>query len=77
MTDDDLNHLCVLASIKIEAMERISWEDWSDEMMDASHHDLKMEWTAISILAKACKELMSRQGIKPKFRVRAATEPCE
>lgn len=70
MSDDDLRHLCKLATV----YSGFLLSDDVDELQDEISND---EWgntrNCLQIVAKAFVELCRRQGMQPTFRIPATT----
>lgn len=71
MTDDDLRHLCRLASIGVSSIRDPDFVRWLTE--DASEGELADFRNIFSILGDAFVELARRQDMLPTFRVPAAS----
>lgn len=69
MTDDELRHLCKLASIGVSSLrdpDFIRWLTW--EADEGEHADFR---NIFGIIGDAFTELARRQGMLPTFRVPA------
>lgn len=72
MTDDELRHLCKLASIGVSSLrdpDFIRWLTW--EADEGEHADFR---NIFGIIGDAFAELARRQGMLPTFRVPAGKE---
>jgi alkyl hydroperoxide reductase subunit AhpC len=73
MTDDELRHLCKLASIGVSSLrdpDFIRWLAWeADEKEIADFRNI------FGIIGDAFTELARRQGMLPTFRVQAGRRP--
>ena len=70
MTDDDLRHLCRLASIAVAGIRDPGFIRWMTE--EADEIELANQRTCLLILGDAFLELARRQDMLPTFRVPAA-----
>lgn len=70
MTDDDLRHLCKLATVAAGMFQSESQRDeWMHSMRHGDDRDLEDHFQCLSILAEAFIALSSRAGMKPTFRI--------
>ena len=70
MTDDDLRHLCKLATVAAGMFQSESQRDeWVDCIRNADDRDLEDHFQCLSILAEAFIALSARAGMKPTFRI--------
>jgi hypothetical protein len=73
MTDEKLAHMCHL-SIFAAGGIRAGKDDWIEYVRSADSADLSNHHTCLSILADTFVELMKRQGISPRVRIKANSE---
>jgi hypothetical protein len=72
MTDDDLRHLCKLASIGVSSLRDPDFIRWlTEEASESEHRDFR---TIFAIVGDAFTELARRQGMLPTFRVPAGRQ---
>ncbi|MEH3118876.1 MAG: hypothetical protein PGN25_15125 [Methylorubrum populi] len=70
MTDDDLRHLCKLASIGVASLRDPDFIRWlTRDASESEHADFR---NIFGIVGDAFAELARRQGMLPTFRVPAA-----
>lgn len=70
MKDDDLRHLCRLASIAVAGIRDPGFIRWMTE--EADEIELANQRTCLLILGDAFLELARRQEMLPTFRVPAS-----
>ena len=73
MTNDDLRHLCKLASIGVSSLRDPDFIRWLTE--EASERELANFRTIFAIVGDAFAELARRQGMLPTFRVPVGRRP--
>jgi hypothetical protein len=77
VTNDELAHICKLASIATVPFARPR-EEWLDYLREADESELSNTFTSLAILAKAFLALMElHPKLKPTFRVRADHAPAD
>jgi len=77
VTNDELAHLCKLATIAAVPFAR-PHEEWIAHLCEADKSDLRNTFTSLAILAKAFLALMElHPKLKPTFRVRADHAPAD
>jgi hypothetical protein len=71
MTDEELRHLCKLATVYADFLLSPN----VDEIRDADDREWGDTRNCLQIVARAFVELTRRQGMQPTFRVQARAEP--